>query len=466
MTNTQTMTKTNHYFRILAALALVASLLAVLAARPVHADGETIFKVNFNGDFADRNVGDEICDVDFAVGNTCTLRAAIQEANATADLNAIQFSIPEAFRDPSSGVVTIKPDSELPTITEPVFIQGYTQPGASVNTATKGTNAAPKIVLSGANILSFADDVSGLTVTGGGTTIQGLVINGFKRDQSGFGGTGIELLNVAGNTGNVISGNFIGTDASGTAAVPNGATGIATFPASTNNMIGGTTTVDRNLISGNSSSGVSLNSSDNAVQNNLIGTDRSGTKALGNGLNGVGAFKSGNTIGGGSPNTIAFNQSRGIDIDASGNSPSVVNRVLSNSIFSNGELGIDLGRDGVSANDTGDGDSGPNNLQNFPVISSAKSTTTATNISAKLNSQVNTTYIVQFFSNPSGTNEGKTFIGQKTVTTDASGNASFTFKPSKKVAAGKNITATATRSFFNVPGDTSEFSAPRKVVAS
>ena len=128
-------------------------------------------------------------------------------------------------------------------------------------------------------------------------------------------------------------------------------------------------------------------------------------------------------------------------------------------------MGIDLGLDGVSANDTGDGDSGPNNRQNFPVISSAKSTSTATTISTKLNSQVNTPYIVQFFSNPAGTNEGKTFIGQKAVITDASGNASFTFKPNKKVAVGRTITATATRNFFNVPGDTSEFSAPRKVVA-
>jgi hypothetical protein len=466
MTSTQTMTtKTNHYFRALVALAVLASLLAVLAVRPAHADGEFIFKVNFTGDFADRNVGDGVCDVTASTENTCTLRAAIQETNATPELDAIQFDIPEAFRDPASGVATIKPNNELPTITEPVFIQGYTQPGASRNTATKGTNAAPKIVLSGANIPSFTDDVSGLTVTGGGTTIQGLVINGFKRDQSSFGGTGIGLLNVAGNTNNVISGNFIGTDAAGTAAVPNQADGVATSFNSTNNTIGGTTPADRNLISGNFSSGVQLGSSNNQVHNNLIGTDKTGTKALGNG-EGVGVFKSGNTLGGASPNTIAFNKSSGVNIDAVIGTSSAGNKVLSNSIFSNGELGIDLGRDGVSANDSGDADSGPNNLQNFPVISSAKTSSTATTISARLNSGVNTPYIVQFFSNPAGGDEGKTFIGQKTVATDASGNASFTFKPNTKVAAGRTITATATRNFFSIPSDTSEFSAPRKVVAS
>jgi hypothetical protein len=462
MTNTQTTkTKTAPYLRVLAVLAMLASLLIMLAARPGHADGEIIFKVNSTSDFADRNVGDSVCDVDFAVGNTCTLRAAIQESNATAELDAIHFDIPEAFRDPSSGVATISPTFDLPIITEPVVIEGYSQPGASVNTATKGTNAAPKIVLSGAKSTSI-NGMDGLKVSGGGTTIRGLVINNLKQGQNSSGGTGITLLNVAGNTGNVISGNFIGTDAAGTTAVPNQGTGIVTSLGSTNNTIGGTTTTDRNLISGNFSKGVGLGSSNNMVQNNLIGTDRSGTKALGNG-DGVGVFKSGNTIGGGSPNTIAFNRFLGLDIR---DTSSVANKVLSNSIFSNGELGIDLGRDGVTPNDTGDADSGANHLQNFPVITSARTSSTATTISAKLNSGVNTPYIVQFFSNPSGGNEGKTFIGQKTVVTDASGNVSFTFKPNTKVAVGRTITVTATRSFFSIPSDTSEFSSPRKVVSS
>ena len=265
------------------------------------------------------------------------------------------------------------------------------------------------------------------------------------------------MLNVAGNTNNVISGNFIGTD-----AVPNQADGVATSFNSTNNTIGGTTPADRNLISGNFSSGVQLGSSNNQVHNNLIGTDKTGTKALGNG-EGVGVFKSGNTLGGASPNTIAFNKSSGVNIDAVIGTSSAGNKVLSNSIFSNGELGIDLGRDGVSANDSGDADSGPNNLQNFPVISSAKTSSTATTISARLNSGVNTPYIVQFFSNPAGGGEGKKFIVQKTLTTTVDGLRTFSFSQVAPVLAGQNITATATRVSS---GDTSEFSAPRKVVAS
>jgi hypothetical protein len=472
MTSTKTTTKTEHFFRALVVLAMLASLLAVLAVRPAHADGEFIFKVNFTGDLPDLNPGDGVCDVTTSTENTCTLRAAIQETNATPELDVIHFAIPEAFRDPSSGVATISPAKELPTITEPVVIEGYSQPGASVNTATKGTNAAPKIVLSGAKVTQGSNsELDGLTISGGGTTIKGLVISGFKRDASFGGGMGIRLPDVAGNSDNVIAGNFIGTDASGTTAVANEGVGVATFFNSTNNTIGGTAPADRNLISGNGSSGISLTSTDNKVQNNLIGTDKSGTNDLGNGFSGVSVGASNNSIGDGTSggsNTIAFNKARGVEVDivTLPITPSLRNRVLSNSIFSNGLLGIDLGRDGVSVNDTGDSDSGPNNLQNFPVISSAKTSSTATTIRARLNSQVNTPYIVQFFSNPAGTNEGKTFIGQKTVITDASGNVSFTFKPNKKVAAGRTITATATRNAFNIPGDTSEFSAPRKVVAS
>ncbi len=103
--------------------------LLVLAAKPAHVDGEPIFKVNSTTDFPDRNVGDGVCDADFAVGNLCTLRVAIQEANATTELDAIHFNIPEAFRNPGSGVATIAPSSELPIITKPVIIDGYSQPG-------------------------------------------------------------------------------------------------------------------------------------------------------------------------------------------------------------------------------------------------------------------------------------------------------------------------------------------------
>ena len=96
----------------------------------------------------------------------------------------------------------------------------------------------------------------------------------------------------------------------------------------------------------------------------------------------------------------------------------VRNRILSNSIFSNGRLGIDLvggteNAAGVTANDSGDRDTGPNDLQNKPNITSAKTVRGKTTIQAKLNSTPNDIFFVQFFSNPSG-NEGQKFIGRRT----------------------------------------------------
>jgi hypothetical protein len=94
------------------------------------------------------------------------------------------------------------------------------------------------------------------------------------------------------------------------------------------------------------------------------------------------------------------------------------------------------------------------------MIASAKTGGTTT-INAKLDSTPGKRFLVQFFSNPSGTDEGKKFIGQVRVRTDGSGNASFRFSPNSRVALGVNITATAT----GPGGNTSEFSAPRRVVA-
>jgi hypothetical protein len=162
----------------------------------------------------------------------------------------------------------------------------------------------------------------------------------------------------------------------------------------------------------------------------------------------------------GPANTIAYNGSAGVSI-ASGSG----NGVRSNSIFANGDLGIDLWSDGPTPNDPGDGDSGPNNLQNKPILSSAETLSGKTIVKGKLNSVpiLDAAYKVQFFSNPSGTNEGKKFIGQKTVCTDGSGDVTFTFSPAAKVSVGQTITATATRVST---GDTSEFSAAREVRAS
>jgi hypothetical protein len=128
-------------------------------------------------------------------------------------------------------------------------------------------------------------------------------------------------------------------------------------------------------------------------------------------------------------------------------------------------LGIDLNGDGVTANDNGDADTGANNLQNFPVLTSAVTQGSSTVVTGTLNSLASRTFRLEFFSmavgNPSGFGEGGTFLGSVNATTDASGNASFTFIASTTVPGGQFISATATNLSTN---DTSEFAQNVKIV--
>ena len=284
-------------------------------------------------------------------------------------------------------------------------------------------------------------------ITAQNSVVKGLVINRFD-------GNGVE---VDGTEHARIEGNFIGTNPAGTRDRGNDASGVATSGSDT--TVGGASRAARNLISGNGSNGFFTGDFDSLVQGNLIGTDRTGTKPLGNGGNGVSLYRNG-TVGGDNAafaNVIAFNGGDGVAVRDTGN------RILGSSIFSNGGLGIDLNEDGPTPNDgPGDVDAGPNNLQNFPLLSSAKTGRTSTTIRGTLRSVPGDGYLVQFFSNPKGTrDEGKKFLGEKTVTdTDGDGVASFAFKPRQKVRAGTFVTATATNV---VTDDTSEFSAPKKV---
>src|SRR5215203_5749754 len=344
---------------------------------------------------------------------TCTLREAIDASNAVLGQipNTIKFTIQ------GSGVQTITPSSPLPPITRPVVVDGYTQPGSSPNTlATGGTNAALKIELNGTNTSQ-----AGLAILGtSNSVIRGLVINRFIGSEIRLGAT----------TDNRIEGNFIGTDPTGTLGSPIKGLGVS-VEGSNRNTVGGTTPGARNLISGNDE-GIEFNSGaqGNGALGNLIGTTASGTAPLGNDDWGVAMFSpstSNNKIGAGTAagaNTVAFNGKDGIEVD--NNDSETGNQISRNSIFSNGGLGIDLiggtetdDTNISTPNDAGDADTGADGLQNKPVISSAKTSSTKTTITGKLNSTPNKTFNIQLFSNPSGTNEGKKFIGQKSVTTDA-----------------------------------------------
>jgi parallel beta-helix repeat protein len=287
---------------------------------------------------------------------------------------------------------------------------------------------------------------SGDNTIGGTAPGTGNVISGNTRD-------GV-FLHDTGASGNVLAGNFIGTDALGTSNLNNGAEGVEISLGGNGNTIGGTAAGARNVISGNADNGILIRdggTTGNLVQGNVIGADTTGA-ALGN--NGAGVAIAGgasnNTVGGTDPgagNTIAFNQGKGVAI-LSGTG----NRVSSNAIFDNAGLGIDLNNNGVTANDPGDADTGANHLQNFPVLLRASTVAGNTVLTGSLNSLASTSFRVELFSNAAG----QTYLGFVNVTTDGSGNGSFTFTANGVLPATTVFTATATN---QVTGDTSEFSA-------
>ncbi len=231
-----------------------------------------------------------------------SLRQAILQANASPGTDTISFNIP------GTGAHTIQPLSALPTITGPVVIDGYTQPGASPNTNPPGvgSNAVLMIELDGS---IAGSDVNGLTITAGSSTIRGLVINRFN--------IGI-CLRSSGASGNLVQGNFIGTDATGTIALGNDANGVLIFINASNNIIGGTNNEARNVISANDLAGIYISSgSGNEVRGNYIGTDLNGTVALGNGTGIIIVESPNNTIGGtvaGEGNLISGNNGVGLAI--------------------------------------------------------------------------------------------------------------------------------------------------------
>ncbi|MBN2507972.1 MAG: immunoglobulin domain-containing protein [Verrucomicrobia bacterium] len=200
----------------------------------------------------------------------------------------------------------------------------------------------------------------------------------------------------------------------------------------------------------------------NTVAGNFIGTDVTGTNALPNAGSGVCILNAtGTTIGGTAPgagNVIAFNTGAGVSVLSH-----TRNAVLANSIHDNGGLGIDLGTSGVAANDIGDSDAGANQLQNWPMLAAVTNDGTATEIHGTLGSLPNQTLRIEFFVSPApdatGHGEGKTYLGFTNVTTDAAGSAPFV-----AVVGGGNlfdqvVTATAT----DADNNTSEFSLAQSV---
>ena len=186
-----------------------------------------------------------------------SLRSAINAANGTAVKDQIRFDI----LGPGPHVIALNTD--LPFVTQPVAIRGYTEPSSSE--ATLNSAANPSVVIDATN------SGSGLRLNGDGIEVRGLVI----RDAV-FDG-----IFVTGNN-NVVAGNYLGTNSAGDAAQPNGQYGL--HVDGNNNEIGGPNPADRNLVSGNAEDGVRIHTgTGNVVEGNYLGTDETGTADLGAG---------------------------------------------------------------------------------------------------------------------------------------------------------------------------------------
>ena len=463
-----------------------------------------------------------------------SLRQAMLDANQAGGGNTIAFAIP------GSGTHTIALASELPYVTSSMTIDGYSQPGSLRNTHTPdqgGLDTVLTVELDGGGTL-YRGLLLG-SANGIALTVQGLAIHGFGLPVTGTGVAGTSQLYVYGNfigttidgnalpgVGNsdsalrsgyafaqiggvqpwqrnllsgggnfgvliagpaIVEGNLIGTDASGTQAIPNGTSGNGpgvTIPSDVANIrIGGVSADARNLISGNHTFALVINNSVDAVgveiKGNYIGTDWSGLHPLPNGWENPAAAQYGGgiqvfsgssdptpvVIGGFAPgeaNLIAYN--RGVGIIASANRLGESFDSRANLIHDNhaaGRANLDIGAVGPTPNDADDADSGANDQQNWPGIVSATQSGNQLSVTYRVDSApANSAYPlrVDFYADADG-GSGQWLAQDSYTLADAQQARSIVLT----LPAGANaipFVATAT----NADGHTSEFSPAFDVI--
>ncbi len=348
-----------------------------------------------------------------------SLDQAVADSNAAADpsaVNRIYFNIP------GTGPHVIRPVAGMP-IKQAVTI------------------AAPPLIRVDGLAMTHGEPI--FSFEGNNSTLRGVSIVNHRPP----GPTG--AVQVTGN-GNWLSGVWLGVDPDDSPG-PN-TIGITVFGQ--DNLIGGPDPSDANIISANGDAGVALGPGafGNLIQGNLIGTDSTGTQNRGNGDTGVFVVADAqqNRI---VDNRIAYNNKYGVFFGGTG----AGNTVSRNSMYANGnsmDLAPPLGSD---TNDFGDADDRANAGQNFPDLKSATIVGSVT-VAGTINSTPDAGFLLEFFvspaCSPTGFGEGRTFLGETTVITDAVGDAAYSATLPDTVAAGQVITATATDVF----GSTSEFS--------
>lgn len=404
--------------------------------------------------------------------------------------------------------------------------------GITVGTTTRGNvisgNADEGILIEGSNTIVqnnlIGTDVTGtLGISNGLDGVAALLVENVDIGGSGANeGNVISFNSEAGIFGvemdlSRVTGNIIGLDESGAVALGNGFEGIVLADSID-------TTVASNIISGNGAGGIVDGFGfENTFEENYIGTIADGSAAVGNLGTGIEAFGSfdaiirsnviaandghgiettfgaigsvihsnivglsadqstplGNTVDGinvcdGSQDTIVGSELLGGNIVSAnlengiGVEPTALtnNTWAANSIYENVLLGIDIGIDGVTANDPDDPDTGANNYQNFPVLTSAVTEQTSSTVTGTIDTLPDTPFTIHFYTSPaseadpSGYGEGHTYAGSVSGTTDANGDASFTFN-GPALNSGDIVTATATTT-----DGTSEFSAPAQLTSA
>lgn len=457
------------------------------------------FTVTSAGTESDCDLSDNSCGTGPRDPNTgkcagpCTLKAAIEQANASPGADRIEFSV-ASVGDASEG-------GNPHQISEALTIDGTSRGRVEVKygglTVTAGrsvirglalshsaTVAIHPTPLSGASSGSFIENnhfipdpadssnLGGIDITDASDNTVGGDLSAARNVISSHG-IAVTLLGNA--TGNRVAGNFIGTDATGMIAsgtvhgvligvTEDGLGGISPPPMNNrieNNVISGAKGAPGPLATG---VGVAIHEGlGNRIEANLVGMAADAVTPLPNAGPGIQVSGAGNKI---LNNRIAHNQREGVIVAPTQIVANDKNTISKNSIFANGGLGIDLGGDGVTANDSGDGDSGPNGLQNFPE---ARVAPDGRSIQGTLASRPNTRYEIEFFANtgcdPLGYGEGGQYLGSFRVTTAADGRADFT----APIEPPANMVLTATATELDANGQllsTSEFSSCGFVVGA
>jgi hypothetical protein len=411
-----------------------------------------------------------------------------------------------AFAIPGPGVHKIDLSNTIIPIASSITIDGYTQPGASRNTLSVGDNAVILIQLDGGGPAIAASGY--LAIYGDDCVIRGLSLTRFSGQSFLSAAISFASNFPEGNRRIRIDGNFIGLAPDGVTLGGNGY-GIYTG-AGSDTIIGGTSPKERNIISGNDTGvftmgfqtivgnyfgtdasglgqgygnttailsgnsciigsgepgagnvitgneiGIYGLGQNNTIRGNLIGPRADGDPSAGNGIGLVsaGSYAIGG-MGVGEGNVIAFND---VGVWVTDNS----NSILANLFYSNSSIDIDLAGDGATPNDFRDRDSGPNNSQNFPIISSVARNPGETAISGWLNSTAATAFTLQFFATGPSSAPGQRLLGTRTgVATNSAGDVGFQFAFPVVTTADEFITATAT----DPDGNTSEFFPPNGTV--